>query len=244
MEYIARKYTIKFVLLRVFPFLLWLTIFRLAQLIPANHRPEIDVKTIATLNSFFFGWFETLIRIKSETLIFIAAFPYLFHFAIPWLFMIFTFFTKEKPFNFLWSLGLLNISAVVTHVLFPTAPPWYTSKNGFLQANYASKGDAALLTFIDTFFNIGLFDSVYTNSPIVFGSFPSLHVAWPFLIALHTKRLNYFKWFYILWINWAAIYLEHHYTLDVLGGMLYALLAHNIANLYFYNYKKSIAEEE
>ena len=36
------------------------------------------------------------------------------------------------------------------------------------------------------------------------------------------RRVAPFMWSYVLLVWWAAIYLRHHFAMDILGGVLYA----------------------
>src|SRR3990167_7951163 len=79
-----------------------------------------------------------------------------------------------------------------------------------------------------------LFSSMYGQNPVVFGSFPSLHGAWPFLISIYTPThvLGNFKWLYVAWIWWAALYLKHHYLVDLLGGAFYTLVPFFVSKIF------------
>jgi membrane-associated phospholipid phosphatase len=114
----------------------------------------------------------------------------------------------------------------------PTAPPWYFYNYGFNTtiANYEMKGDPAGLIRVDEMFHITFYRNMFDNSPVVFGSFPSLHCAWPALLALFV----YFDTNLPRWIKWAAVaypvyvalavmYLRHHYFVDAWGGAFYSL---------------------
>ncbi len=48
--------------------------------------------------------------------------------------------------------------------------------------NYLT-GEAAGLAYADEILGIQFFHTIYTSSPVVFGSWPSLHAAWPMMIA-------------------------------------------------------------
>jgi membrane-associated phospholipid phosphatase len=64
----------------------------------------------------------------------------------------------------------------------------------------------------------------------VFGAMPSMHCAYPTLGLLtawrHTTwRTRPLHLFYVFWMAGAALYLDHHWILDVLGGWLVAIVA-------------------
>jgi len=68
---------------------------------------------------------------------------------------------------------------------------------------------------------------IYERNPQVFGAMPSLHVAYPLLVVFYTWPRGW-KWrvpalcFFVM-VSFAAVYLAHHYILDVLAG--YAVTA-------------------
>jgi membrane-associated phospholipid phosphatase len=136
-----------------------------------------------------------------------------------------------QPWIFFWCLGWLCICGVTTQVFFPTAPPWYTARFGAAPASYDLEGDPAGLVMFDRYTNYPLFTNIYKSSPIVFGSFPSLHVAWPLLITLfiprHTSNQGmYAGVVYTLMVSWAAIYLNHHWVVDILGAVVFVAVAY------------------
>ena len=66
----------------------------------------------------------------------------------------------------------------------------------------------------------------YGKSADVFGAIPSLHIVYPFLALGYGWRLPRFRWValgYFLLVCFAAVYLNHHYVLDILVGLGVAL---------------------
>ena len=81
---------------------------------------------------------------------------------------------------FSFALGLQNICGVFTHLLFPTASPWFTHMYGINDTehvNYTQEGFAAGLVRVDTQLGTHLNTNGFHLSPIVFGAVPSLHSA-------------------------------------------------------------------
>jgi len=97
-----------------------------------------------------------------------------------------------------------------------------------------SGNPGAALSRVDKFFGIVFYQETYTTqNRIPFGSFPSLHAAWPSLIAFcfPARGSHLFKVLascYVCLIYWAAMYLQHHYVIDLLGGTLYAYLTYRM----------------
>lgn len=178
----------------------------------------------------------------------LAAFAYGIHFFFPPTFglvLLIVHSNYAPALAYYWCWGFLNGFAVITQFVFPTAPPWYIEKYPNVEPSYDVHGDPAGLACFDshvisrTCSSLSLslsrlsipsdpfFTDIYSRSPVVFGAFPSLHAAWPFLIALFCLRniiARLLGWLYVVWVWWAAMYLRHHYLLDLLGGAAYCLL--------------------
>lgn len=79
------------------------------------------------------------------------------------------------------------------------------------------------LTRVDDLLGFDLFGKLYGSSTLVFGSFPSLHAAWPFLaFSIDSASTRWLHLGHYFVVSWAAMYLNHHYLVDVLGGAFFA----------------------
>lgn len=130
------------------------------------------------------------------------------------------------------ALGVQNIAGVITHLLFPNAPPWFIHLYGpDADANYDMPGYAAGLTRVDLALGTHLNSNGFHKSPIVFGAFPSLHSAMAtqvFLFIYYSSssillRAGALSFVVIQW--WGTIYLDHHFKIDLFAGAMYALLS-------------------
>jgi len=130
-------------------------------------------------------------------------------------------------------MGILNLLAVITQISWPTAPPWYVEQyGGEHEANYETVGDEAGLARVDNLIRFSLFQHLYGQSPIVFGSFPSLHAAWPIVITTFSpdyKILKIIGTIYVAVVWWAAMYLNHHYFVDLLGGAVFTAFSYFVS---------------
>ncbi|GMF07928.1 unnamed protein product [Ambrosiozyma monospora] len=133
------------------------------------------------------------------------------------------------------ALGAQNIAGVFTHLLCPNAPPWFVHLYGDnAQANYDMPGYAAGLTRVDMAMGTHLNSKGFHKSPIVFGAMPSLHSAMAvqcfFFISWYTvwswPKVGLFCFVVLQW--WATMYLDHHWRLDLLVGMLYAIVSFTV----------------
>lgn len=132
-------------------------------------------------------------------------------------------------------LGIQNIAGVLTHLLVPCAPPWFITLYGENKTpSYDMPGYAAGLTRVKYATGTHLVDKGFHASPIVFGAVPSLHLAMAVMCSFYI--CYYSRWtavkvaslaFVVLqW--WATIYLDHHWRLDLLVGMLYTITTFTI----------------
>ncbi|CAL9734351.1 inositolphosphotransferase 1 [Monosporozyma servazzii] len=81
---------------------------------------------------------------------------------------------------FAFTLGLQNLCGIFTHLLIPTASPWFTHMYGINDTEHVSydqEGFAAGLVRVDTHLGTHLNTNGFHKSPIVFGAVPSLHSA-------------------------------------------------------------------
>jgi membrane-associated phospholipid phosphatase len=137
--------------------------------------------------------------------------------------------------RFTWSFLAMNLAAFVCYRLYPAAPPWYFHAHGCAVDLAARASEGPNLARVDAWLGVDYFGGFYARSKNVFGAMPSLHCAYPLLIVLEgwtpfaaTKRA---KWplraaaaSYSLWMCAAAVYLDHHWILDVVAGLGFAVV--------------------
>jgi membrane-associated phospholipid phosphatase len=144
--------------------------------------------------------------------------------------VIFFFVVKHPRFEQLcWSFLVVNVIGVSTYMLYPAAPPWYVLTHGLGPADLMAAPSAAGAARFDAFFGIHYFQGFYSRNQNVFGAMPSLHSAYPVLVLWHTWHRN-LAWrvgagLFAGLIAFSAVYLSHHYVLDVTAGMSAALAA-------------------
>ncbi|MDX6742851.1 phosphatase PAP2 family protein [Actinocorallia sp. A-T 12471] len=130
--------------------------------------------------------------------------------------------------SYLASLGLLSLSAFLTYVLFPAAPPWMSSSYGYIEPIHRVSYDIWTAVGIDSP------DTLYSKlSPNLVAAVPSLHSAFPLLIFLFLVRsfgLRRVWWAALypvsMWVG--VVYLGEHYVFDVLCAIAYTAAAATI----------------
>jgi len=127
-----------------------------------------------------------------------------------------------------WTFFALNTVGVLIYILYPAAPPWYVMAHGMGPADLMARGSAAGAARFDALFGIQFFKEFYARNPNPFGAMPSLHTAYP-TAALWQVWTRGVRWrvptaLFALLIGFSAVYLSHHYILDVLAGAAVACI--------------------
>jgi hypothetical protein len=131
----------------------------------------------------------------------------------------------KRAVRFTWVFVIANLVGFSCYYLYPAAPPWYVSDHGFTVDLTVRASPAGAIRF-DQLVGIPLMQSFYGKSADVFGAIPSLHVVYPFLAMIYGWKLRRFRWVaggYFVLVCFAAVYLNHHYLLDLFIGLAIAL---------------------
>ncbi|HEX9604581.1 MAG TPA: phosphatase PAP2 family protein [Myxococcales bacterium] len=123
---------------------------------------------------------------------------------------------------------VVNLLGFATYFIYPVAPPWYVTQYGFGPARMDIHPAAAAASRFDQLLGTHFFDEMYGRGVDVYGAFPSLHVAYPLIAVWMVFRTRELRWWrapavlFFLLMCLSAVYLQHHYVLDVLLGIGYA----------------------
>jgi membrane-associated phospholipid phosphatase len=126
---------------------------------------------------------------------------------------------------------VVNAMGFVTYLVYPAAPPWYVAAHGFGPALTGIAPSPGAASRFDALLGTRVFDDLYSRSLDVFGAIPSLHVAYPVMaavLAFRTRELGWARWpatGYAALMCFSAVYLQHHYVIDVLLGLGYGAVA-------------------
>lgn len=226
----------KKLLLAILPYLGYFAVFKFYQdFRHATHLDDVSPPHYAVLSHIEYALFfcyphRILSRLANPVFDLLAAVPYLIHFPLPFLFAAYLAINpKRRPalFPMLWCAGWVNLIAVLIQATYPTAPPWFTDsavldENGNLIYEVPCEAGFHRL---DKLLGVSIFHGIYSKSPVKFGAFPSLHVAWPMIVFVNRP------WFgkkvaavHVIWILLAALYSTHHYLIDALGGILLVVI--------------------
>jgi len=238
-------------ILYLIPFVFWYITFTIIiPLLPARTKPIVLTAEFWHVDNFLFGnaseWWKGKYNVFLD---FLAAVVYSIQGILPiiaFLVMVRCQRGSELP-KFVVVLGLVSFFSILTNILVPVAPPWYIDvycekikhinisdyrdipvkiDNLCFEATYNVSGNAAGLKRTDYYLGFDIFNSVYKTNKNVCGSFPSLHVGWPCVLLVFSSH----RWELLLGIihvslaSWAAVYLRHHYVLDIVGAIVYTFV--------------------
>lgn len=151
-----------------------------------------------------------------------AAF-YSLHFIAPTIFAFLLWRYKPDYYQrYTLAFTVCTYSALLTFLFYPVAPPWYGVRA------------TRVLFQIDHFLGVPMFQTIYDYIGVnPFAAFPSLHSAFPWLIAVFAikawkkRALPILVLPIMVWFS--AVYLGEHYVIDVVGGVAYATFASILA---------------
>lgn len=213
-------------------------LFLFCSFIPVQYRPHIWVKVLPALENVLYGTnISNILSAHTHPILdLLAWFPYgIGHFGGPAVCSaaLFLFAAPSTTPVFARSFGWLALTGVTICLIFPCTPPWYEKEHGLEPAHYGMPGSPAGLARVDKLFGVDMYTTSFTTAPMPFGAFPSLHSANATLEALFMSfafpRLRPLFIFYVGWLWWATMYLNHHYAVDLVGGSLIAVSIYSIA---------------
>jgi len=121
--------------------------------------------------------------------------------------------------RFVWAMTVLHIASLTLYLAYPAAPPWWIYENGMAQptaAHYMPSGAG----------KGGVPKGLFNYSANKFAAIPSLHGAYPVLLAAvliaHRARPRYVAlaalYAAAMWA--ACVFLNQHYIIDLIIGAL------------------------
>jgi hypothetical protein len=135
--------------------------------------------------------------------------------------------------RFGWVFLGVNVAGMATEALFPVAPPWYVQEYGLGSVVRGLPSSPAAATRFDALTGTHIFSSFYARGTDVFGAIPSLHVALAALVVCYAVELgkpwmSIFSTTFLLLMMFAAVYLQHHYVIDLVVALAYVGTAYGI----------------
>ena len=240
---ITRKFILGFSI-----FIVYWIIFDYMKAFPNYNYNTVHIEDIYNFEKHLFGiHFQNKLltpneywRVNGVTFLDImAGIFYLCWIPVPLAFAAYLFFTNRRRQFLLFSLTfvLVNFIGFIIYYLYPAAPPWYVQYNGFI-FHPGTPGNTAGLAKFDAYFHVSIFKSIYAKGSNVFAAMPSLHSSYPVIVLYYGLKnklgwLNIFFGTVMIGIWFSAVYLSHHYVVDVLAGMLCAATGITLFNLIY-----------
>lgn len=132
--------------------------------------------------------------------------------------ILFWFVNKVVYRAYAYSIVLCSYLALITFIVMPTSPPWYSgvAQNLIPSANNLLPGPLQVLQ-----------QAMLAIESDKFAAFPSLHAAYATLFAVFAFRLNrkvgYVGLVIAIGVYFSTLYLGQHYVVDLIGGVVYSL---------------------
>jgi membrane-associated phospholipid phosphatase len=143
---------------------------------------------------------------------------------------------RRKSARTMWAFFWVNMLGYSTYYWYAASPPWYVEKYGFGPARTDVPASTAGCERFDAMLGTNFFSDFYGKAADVHGAIPSLHIAYPLValyFAIQFGALRLFCLGFFLIMCFSAVYLNHHYILDIIWGSVYAVLVSWLVNLWF-----------
>ena len=165
-----------------------------------HHSPALDLLCAIPYGAFLF------VIVATAVVLFVRDYPRMLRFSWCWL--------------------VLNLAGFATYHIYPAAPPWYFHARGCVVDLSTHASEGAALARVDARFSMSYFAGMYGRASDIFGAMPSLHCAYALLILV--VGWGAFGWplrvasaLFLAVMCFGAVYLDHHWILDVIAGLLY-----------------------
>lgn len=213
-------------------------------------NPRVHFLEPAMADKFLFGQLPT---ITLQNLLYTPGFLhwydylsgiiYFLHFALPLGFAFILWLKNNSYFKqFVIAILFLSYAGWITYLAYPAAPPWLASNQGYI-SGVTKILDVVLKTFPE---RLNLPTIYYSFDPNLVAAVPSLHAAYAMLVFLFAlkffKRKALFFALYVLGVWFSIIYLGEHYFIDVVLGVIYAVVFFYVTQFLYKIYQRRLAK--
>ena len=221
------------------PFLIFGICYDWMRVFPNYTVNPIDIEGLYNLEKSTFGMIDNGVKLipceyflnhQNPVADFLSGIFYLGWVPIPLGFGIYLYFIKKKDIFLKLAIVFLftNILGFICYYIHPAAPPWYVMEHGF-DPVLTTPGNMAGLSRFDQLINFPVFDSIYGRNSNVFAAFPSLHSSYLLITLFYSIQgkspvsITAVIALFMVGIWATAVYTAHHYIIDVLAGIAFAL---------------------
>ena len=222
------------------PFVIFGISYDWMRIFPNYTVNPIDVEVLYNLEKTIFGITDNGIKLipceyflkyQHPVADFLSGIFYLGWVPIPISFGIYLYMKKKKDIYLKFALVFLftNLLGFVCYYIYPAAPPWYAMEYGF-DPIVTTPGNLAGLSRFDQLIQFPLFDFIYGRNSNVFAALPSLHSTYLAIALFYAIRgksplsMTILIAVFMVGIWCTAVYTAHHYVIDVLAGILCAIV--------------------
>lgn len=226
------------------PFVLFAMTYDIMRLYPNYMVNPVDIKGLHDADAALFGLSVGRQQITLNEFFaqhthpiadFLSGIFYLCWVPGPVAFAIYCFLTGRRALvlRFAWAFLLMNLIGFMGYYIHPASPPWFYAQCGgvFDTAMLGqTMGSEAGLARFDSLIGMPLFHGIYSRNANVFAALPSLHSTYCLLAFLYAMKGRCSWWVTMpllvlsLGICWTAVYTSHHYVIDVLLGVILAIV--------------------
>lgn len=222
------------------PFVLFGISYDWMRLIPNYEVNPIDTRPLYEAERALFG-----ITVDGQRIIpgaffnthhwavadFLAGVFYLCWVPVPIAFGLWLYFSGRRChyLRFAFAFLFVNLLGFTFYYVHPAAPPWYVLNYGF-EPVVSTPGNVAGLARFQELTGLYVFDHLYSKNANIFAAVPSLHAAYMLIAFIYAivsrQRRALIVLFAVITIGiWGtAVYTCHHYIIDVLLGIAFALV--------------------
>lgn len=237
--YFSSEYTRKFAVALI-PFIIFGISYDWMRICPNYTVNSIDIRGIHQLELSLFGMHDgAKVVIPGQYFYMhhcviadvLSGLFYLCWVPVPLAFGVYLYLSKSYVNYLHFSLAFLfvNFIGFAGYYIHPAAPPWYTILYGYNPILHIP-GNTAGLSRFDTLVGLPIFHGIYGRNANVFAAVPSLHASYMFITLCYAVRQHCRSFtislFGVIMVGiWCtAVYTAHHYIIDVILGVICALL--------------------
>lgn len=229
----SRKFVIGFSV-----FIVYWIIYDSMRILPNYEVSEVHILQPYQLEKALFGIFvnntwltpnEYFAIYNTKFLDIISGLFYINWVPIPLAFGVYLFIKDKLLFTkFSLVFFLVNLVGFIIYYIYPAAPPWYVTIYGF-DLHIGVLGNSAGLARFDQIVGLPVFENIYNKNANVLAAMPSLHATYPLIVLFYgiKKKLGWVNILFALFmfgIWFAAVYSSHHYIIDLVVGVVMALI--------------------